>query len=305
MVKLFIELLEFLRSSAPLLASLIVLTITCVLLAKSIKKRATAYYIVLAIPFALVAFPMLAELFGIEMPGFYRIPVLGEIVRDYIHMGTFGHPLLIIIMYMGALEARNKSVGRLLSIRKELSIIVGFPVLTHSLIRVTNNLPDSILFFADKAEYMANTKVVNELGAGISNFSFILGVFMLILFIPLWVTSFDWVRKRMTHRKWKSIQKWAYVLYATLFIHAMGIQVGGMLNPRGGHAPKPAVETVVKTQEGQSEKAAGKRAPVKGIADFKVSDQTKRCLHISTLLLVYGSYLYLRLRKERRRKLRN
>lgn len=296
MVKLLIDLLEFLRSSAPLAVSLIVITMACVLLSKSIKKRAAVYYSVLAIPFVLVAWPFLARLAGIEISGFVAIPVVGEVVRDYIHMGAFGHPILIIIMYMGALDAKNKRVKRLLSIRRELSIIVGFPVLAHSLVRVVNNLPAAVRFFADRGGYMADTKAVSELGAGISSFSFVLGVVMLVVFIPLWVTSFDGVRRQMSYRRWKSIQKWAYVLYAALFVHAMGIQVGGMLNPRGGGKVKQEVESVVKPQ---NVPASGKRAPTIGFADFKVSNPTKRYIHIATLILVYGSYLCLRVRKAR------
>jgi DMSO/TMAO reductase YedYZ heme-binding membrane subunit len=331
MVKILIDLLEFLRSCAPLLTSLAVLTVLCILLSKSIKKHATVYYLVLAIPFALVALPFTCRLMGIETVSFTGIPILGELIRDYIHMGTFGHPLLIIIMYMGALDPKIPGVKKLLSIRKELSIISGFPVLAHSLIRVTTSVPASFTFFANHSEYMANTKVASELGAGISSFSFLLGILMLLIFIPLWVTSFDWVHKRMSNVKWRKLQKWAYVLYATLFIHAMCIQIGGLLNPRGGGAPRPAtVETTVaetrpetrpsttghsgrgsrpdtvkpdttNTQPPQMARpATGGRMPAKGFSDIKVSAPVRGYIHIISLILIFGSYLYLRLRKAKR-----
>jgi DMSO/TMAO reductase YedYZ heme-binding membrane subunit len=324
MIKIIIDLLEFLRSSAPLLTSLIILTVLCILLSKSIKKHATVYYLVLAIPFALVALPFIGRMFGIETISFVGIPILGEIIRDYIHVGTFGHPLLIIIMYMGALDPKTPGVKKLLAIRKELSIISGFPILAHSLIRVANNFPSSLRFFTDNAGYMADTKVASELGAGISSFSFVLGIIMLLIFIPLWVTSFGSVHKRMGNIKWRKLQKWAYVLYVTLFIHAMGIQVGGLLNPRGGHAPRPTVvettvtenartttnehsghgrqsETVNPDRNTQSIQTArpttGGRMPAKGLSDIKVSAPARGYIHIISLILIYGSYLYLRLRK--------
>lgn len=335
MVKLLIELLNFLRTCAPLLTSLAVLTLLFVLLAKSIKKYPGLYYTLFTIPFVLVALPSLGKLFGIEIAGFVRIPFLGEIIRDYIHMGTFGHPLLIIIMYIGALEVRRPAVKKLMSIRKEMSIIVGFAVFAHSLIRVMNSVPPAIKYFADREAYMTETNVASELGAGFSSFSFLLGVFMLILFIPLWITSFDAIRKRMGQTKWKKLQKWSYVLYATLFIHAMAIQIGGMLNPRGGQAQRPAAVTtaVAQTQQPSQREtarptgdekrgnrgsenarpaennkptaqtarpASGGRAPSMGFADIKVSAKTKGYIHIVSLILIYGSYLYLRLRKAKR-----
>lgn len=264
-------------------------------------------------------------------------------------MGTFGHPLLIIIMYMGALDPKIPAVNKLMSIRKELSIICGFPVLTHSLIRVVNSFPNALKFFTNNEEYLANTKVVSELGAGISSFSYVFGILMVILFITLWVTSFGAVRRRMGQTKWKKLQRWSYVLYATLFIHAMCIQIGGMLNPRGGHAPRQtAVETTANAngqtsgeqgetakpmgdgqrgegeaarsergeraqgetagtdrqrEKGPSESArpaSGGRAPGKGFADIEVSAKAKRYIHLISLILIYGSYLFLRLRKAKK-----
>jgi DMSO/TMAO reductase YedYZ heme-binding membrane subunit len=340
MVKLLIDLIQFLYTLAPLLMALGVLTLLAVLLSKSIKRYATVYYIVFAIPFALVAIPFIGRLMGIEMFSFSRIPFLGGIIRDYIHAGTLGFPLLIIIMYTGALNPRNSIAKKLLSIRKELSILSGFPILTHSLIRVTGNFPRALNYFIDSE---ASGKVANALGAGISNFSFVLGILMLALFIPLWVTSFDSVHKRMGGVKWKKLQQWSYVLYATLFIHAMGIQVGSMLNPRGGRgAERPAVEVTATTAEtvesparrnrGNSElqegsergghdnrntvhpaansntgnraEAAspagrGRHQQSRGFADITVSSQAKQYIHIASLLLIFGSYLYLRVKKAR------
>ncbi|MDR1526671.1 MAG: ferric reductase-like transmembrane domain-containing protein [Dysgonamonadaceae bacterium] len=336
MIKLLFDFIQFLNTVAPLLLSVAVLTLLALLLSKSIKRHATVYYIVMAIPFALVAIPFIGRLLEIEMYNFNRIPLLGGILRDYIHMGTLGFPLLVIIMYMGALNPKNSHVKKLLGIRKELSILSGFPILTHSLIRVTNNFPNALRFFTDNEGYMATTKVTSELGAGITNFSFVLGILMLALFIPLWITSFDAIHKRMGNVKWKKFQRWSYVLYATLFIHAMGIQAGAWLNPREREAPKPVVEVTAKTDmhnhensrnpelQGRTEKGergdknavqtadkrgnraetarpAGSGRPQSlGFADINVGSQTKRYIHIASLLLIFGSYLPLRLRKAKK-----
>ena len=333
MIKILFELLEFLRTVAPLLFSLGFFTLFFVLLAKSIKKHAVIYYTVFAIPFLMYLIPFLGGLMGFEMPNLITVPVVGEIIRDYIHVGVLAHPILIIIMYVGALNAKIPFVKKLLSIRKEISIISGFPILTHSLVRIVNNLPNSLKYFTNNAEYMETAKFTNELGLGISNFSFVLGILLVVIFIPLWVTSFDWVHKRMSAVKWKKLQKWSYGLYALLFIHAIGIQIGGMLNPRV--APqRPPVETVAATQSNDSisatptegarlaekqgaqpqgqqvaQQTAGaqqpvmqRRAPSKGISDINVSRQARQYIHISSLLLIYGSYLFFRLRKAKKNK---
>ena len=424
MIKLLFDFIQFLNTLAPLFMALGVLTLLAILLSKSIKKYATIYYIVFAIPFAMVAIPFIGRLFGVEMFSFNRIPFLGSILRDYIHAGTLGFPLLVIIMYMGALNPKNPYVKKLLGIRKDLSILSGFPIFTHSLLRVTHNFPNALRFFADYEGYMAGGRVNSALGAGISNFSFVLGAVMLALFIPLWITSFNSVRKRMGSVKWKKLQRWSYALYAMLFIHAMGIQAGSMLNPgRGRGMPQPAVEATataadapdvryaenqgLQQQTGRGEggrnrvqpadsskhtgatkpverngrgdrrgergdknavqpadsgkhtgaaehserkdkheggdsnalqpadsgndhteaakpaerehgdrnavqlagsgnnteaahSARGERQQSQGFADIKVGSQTKRYIHIASLLLIFGSYLYLRLGKAKR-----
>jgi DMSO/TMAO reductase YedYZ heme-binding membrane subunit len=337
MIKLLIDFVQFLYTIAPLFVALGALTLFAVLLSKSIKRHAAIYYTVFAVPFALVAIPFIGRLLGIEMFNFGRIPFLGGLIRDYIHAGTLGFPLLIIIMYMGALSPKKSYVKKLVSIRGELSILSGFPILTHSLIRVTNNFPNALRFFTDNDGYMENAKMANTLGAGVSNFSFVLGILMLALFLPLWVTSFDSVRKWMGSVRWKKLQRWSYVLYAMLFIHALGIQLGFMLNPRVERpAPAPVVAAVAPAADSalnrntgnrenrgsqsvarnesagqgnentaQSKTDSGNRTatgrgghqPSIGFADIKVDPQTRRYIHIASLLLIFGSYLYLRLRK--------
>jgi DMSO/TMAO reductase YedYZ heme-binding membrane subunit len=315
MVKLLLDLIQFLNTLAPLLVALGVLTLLAVLLSKSIKKHAVIYYIAFALPFI----PFFLRLFGLEVFSFSRIPLLGGVARDYAHAGTLGFPLLVIIMYTGALDAKIPWVKRLMSIRKELSIISGFPIFTHAIVRFNQGV-NGLRFFTDNEAYAAGGRVTSALGAGLSSFSFALGILMLALFFLLWITSFDFVRERMGGVAWKKLQRWSYVLYAMLFIHAMGIQTGGMLNPRGGRVQaRPAVEVVATAADAPAARGGnrlqppdnntrteatppairGGRQQTPGFADINVDSQTKRYVHIASLLLIFGSYLYLRLRKAR------
>ncbi|MDR2811359.1 MAG: hypothetical protein LBB84_12555 [Tannerellaceae bacterium] len=292
MIKLLFDFVQFLYTLAPLLVSVSVFTLLAVWLSASIKKHAAAYYTVMAIPFAMMAIPFVVRLFGIEMFGFGRIPFLGGILRDYVHAGTLGFPLLIIVMYMGALDAKNPYVKKLLMIRKELSILSGFPIFTHSLIRVTNNFPNALRFFTGHEGDMSSADATHSLGAGISNVSLVLGILLLALYIPLWVTSFDAVHRRMGGVRWKKWQRWSYVLYAMLFIHAVGIQVGGMLNPRERGRVEPAVEVTTAPP--------AHHQPSQGFETIHVGAQTKRYVHLTSLFLLFGSYLYLRTRRRER-----
>lgn len=350
MIKFLLDVLQLVNNVVPLFFSIAVFTALALVLAKSIKKHATVYYWVLSIPFVLTLVPFFLNMAGVDVPRLNGIPVLGYFMRDYVHMATLGFPLLIIIMYMGALDIRHRWVARLMSIRKELSIIVGFPVLTHATLRAFNTFPTGWKFFFAHDDYMAEEQVKSVLGAGISSFVFVLGIVMLALFLVLWITSFTAVRRKMGAARWKRVQRWAYVLYAMLFIHSMGLQIGGMLNPkqRGG-APK--AELVAKEgvensrrhgqspiqkpeqrpekesnrpeargnhweqgqrsgkgkpseapQSGKPETREGGKEKGSSLADIEIDRDAKRCIHMASVVLIFGSYLYLRIRKATRRK---
>lgn len=293
MIKLLLDILLLINNVIPLFFSIAVFAFLAILLAKSIKRHARIYYTVLAVPFVLTLVPFFLNMMGMDLPRLNRLPILSYFMRDYVHMATLGFPLLIIIMYMGALDVRNPYVARLMSIRKELSIIVGFPVLTHATLRAFNTFPTGWKFFFAHDDYMAEEHVSNILGAGISSFVFVLGIVMLALFLILWITSFTAVRRRMGYRRWKRVQRWAYVLYGMLFIHSIGLQVGGLLNSKEKQN-KPRIEMVAKGEPAKDKHHYG------GLGEIEIDTNIKRYIHISSVVLIFGSYLILRVRKASR-----
>lgn len=231
MAYLFSELLKFLLDYIPLLLNVLLLTLIFILLSKSIKKHAKIYYTIFGIPFVLTIIQFTIALTEVTTFSFFKIPIIGDIMGVNSRMAGFGFPLLIIIMYIGALNPKNPSVKKLMNIRKELSIISGFPVLAHSLYRVTYTFPNALLYFTDHSGYMKeNDWVKSDLGVGLSNFGYVLGILMVVLFLVLWITSFDSVHKKMGGKKWKKVQKWSYVLYAMLFVHSITLHLGWFIN---------------------------------------------------------------------------
>jgi DMSO/TMAO reductase YedYZ heme-binding membrane subunit len=312
MVKLLFDFFQFLNTLAPLFVATGVLTLIFLLLAKSIKKHAGIYYFVFAIPAILFILRQIFSSYGITALEFPRGSTIGSILREYVHASGFSFPLLILIMYIGALPVHNKYVKRLMMIRKELSIISGFPILIHVWVRLRMAFGSFDYFFG------SGEAVNRSVGAGFSNAVYILGIFMAILFLILWVTSFDVVHKWLGAGRWKKIQQWSYVLYAMLFLHAMGIQVGGMLNPREGRGMSVEVTATTSGERGErharnalqaqppadnnpaeAARPSGRnvRQPSSASANMSVSPQARRYIHMASLLLIFGSYLYLRLRK--------
>ncbi len=342
MINALLDLIEFLHSNFSMLFALALYTVLAVVLAKSIKRNHKVYYWFFGLLSAGFVIPMTVRLCGGTMPfDLGKIPFFGLCFSELSSAANFIHPVLIIIMYMGAFSPKNQYVGRLMSIRKELSIIVGFPLIAHAVKRVFGTFVGGWNFFFDHETYIQSPRVTSVLGSGISSFVYVLGIVMLVLFLVLWITSFDSVHRKLGAKRWKSVQKWSYALYAMLFIHAMGLNLGGYISDKAREAQQAqrAQVEVVETRQGdrpqgqrpQGERPQGERPqgeqgqrpqgdrpqaqqqaqpqaqqgghghgsrpkPFK-FAEIEISRGAKRVMNMVILVLIYGSYLYFRVRK--------
>ncbi|MFR9554517.1 MAG: hypothetical protein SNH56_00820 [Rikenellaceae bacterium] len=316
MINAALDIIEFLQSNFAFLFSLALYTVLAIALSKSIKQNYKVYYWIFGVISFCFIIPSVARLIGVTLPfNLGNIPIIGLSASELSSAANFIHPVIVIIMYMGALSAKTKYVGRLMSIRKELSIIVGFPVLAHAIKRVFGSFLTGWQFFFDNETYMQSPRVSSALGSGITSFAFVLGIVMTVLFLVLWITSFDSVHRKLGTKRWKSVQKWSYGLYAMLFIHAMCLQIGGLIsdNARAAQQAQRATQTEVVAhgqQPQQAQQAAHGQQPQQAqqaghghgprsftFSSIEISRSTKRWINIFIYLAIYGSYLFLRTRK--------
>ena len=312
MIRTSLDFIEFCFSISPFLISTVIYVILAIVLAKSIKRNYKAYYFIFGTLSVLMTLPILLGFFGVKMPSLFAIPVLSMILLEFSVAAYFIHPLLVIIMYTGAFSPRNRSIGRLLSIRKELSIIVGFSVIAHATKRILYSFPTARSYFADHEEYMSKSQVISELGSGVTSFVYVLGIVMSVLFLVLWVTSFDAVHRKMGNLKWKKVQKWSYVLYAMLFIHSVGLKADDIINHNA--LKRMAIEQGITIEEVSENYFTGHNSVLTGtkheesksmifrFSDIEMTKTDKAYTNIAIYFLVYGSYLYFRVRKARKKK---
>lgn len=229
MAKLILDILNLLMEYLPLITSFFITLGLVVLLSKSIKKKTYIYYILFSIPTLIAIVQYVSQLVGHNLD-IYKMTILGEVMRMNIYMLPLGLPLLLIIMFAGALNPKSYLGRKLLSIRKELSILSGFPVLTHALFRVSFTFPHSFsnLFLIEAP--LPSGRIFAELGYQI-------GIFMTIIYVVLWVTSFRSVRRRLAPGRWKKIHKWSYVLYFLILVHSILLNLGWIFGGRTPVAP--------------------------------------------------------------------
>ncbi|BCR35918.1 FMN-binding protein [Mariniplasma anaerobium] len=115
--------------------------------------------------------------------------------------GFLGLAFFIIVMFAGAMPKHSVLEKKFKSVRKEYSIY-GFITIT----------PHAILFFID---------MLNET----MNFEWF-GVMTYLIMVPLFITSFYIIRKKMSNKTWKILQKASYIIYLLLYIHLILFYTG-------------------------------------------------------------------------------
>ncbi len=107
--------------------------------------------------------------------------------------GFLGLAIFYIVMLAGALPDWTYK-KKITSVRTELSIIGFIAITPHAifnLIRIFEGTIDPTFF----------------------------GIIAYIIMIPLFITSFITIRKKMKNKLWKNLQRLAYIVYLLLFIH--------------------------------------------------------------------------------------
>lgn len=184
-----------------LIISLIIVFLFIYFLKDSLKKHAGIYYIgaaVISIAVFLIGF--------LPMPLFVKNNILGIFAK-----GSLGTAMFVAVMYAGALPKGSKLIAPLMKIRGELSITAAILVLCH-------NFTYGITYFKMlfiKPEALSATQLTAA----------IISLVLIIIMIVLTVTSFQAVRKKMQAKKWKQLQRTAYVFYGLMYVHIMLINI--------------------------------------------------------------------------------
>lgn len=132
-------------------------------------------------------------------------------------LGAFGTACFMYVMYAGALPNGHTLMKRIMPIRGELSIVACLLTLGHNLSYGKNYLTPGYLFSGP----VSTTKIA----AWIS-------VVLIVLMLILTITSIKAVRKRFPPKKWKALQRWAYLFYSLVYIHVLLLTIPNLLRGR-------------------------------------------------------------------------
>ena len=111
-----------------------------------------------------------------------------------ISSGALGGAFFILVMYMGTFSMKYKVFKQLRKNRAELSIIGGLMILPHN----TFYLFQALLFT------LPNVNKMNGIALWTNLMMFAAGVFAIAVMLPLLVTSFNFVHKKMQASTWNN-----------------------------------------------------------------------------------------------------
>ena len=184
-----------------LIVGLIAITLFYILFANIIKKYPVLFYMatyILIIPVVLYY----ETKFYREMPIWFT-----KYVMDIFRRGIFSTVTFMIVMFIGVVTTHNKYTRKLMSIRGEMSIIGCFAALCHN---VAFGIRYFVEFFTNASKMNVYTKTAT-----------IISLILIAMMIPLMITSFKCVRKKMRAKNWKNLQKLAYPFFYLIYVHLM------------------------------------------------------------------------------------
>ena len=193
---------------------IVILTLLCSLaffhfFGKAVKKK----------PAVLYGICILLSLVSIFYPREGGLPFLDFFFKKIMQRGVLAGSLFIWVMLAPVLP-------KSFSGRKTIYLLRGEMAICASLITLAHNLAFGGKYFG--ALFLGQGHIsLMELHAAI------VSCLMILLLIPLTITSFQTVRRKMQAKTWKRLQNWSYLFYLLLYLHIFFIYQGALIRGKG------------------------------------------------------------------------
>ena len=195
---------------------IVILTLICSLaffhfFGKALKKK----------PAVLYGICILLSLVSIFYPREGGLPFLDFFFKKIMQRGVLAGSLFIWVMLAPVLP-------KSFSGRKTIYLFRGEMAICASLITLAHNLAFGGKYFG--ALFLGQGHIsLMELHAAI------VSCLMILLLIPLTITSFQTVRRKMQGKTWKKLQNWSYLFYLLLYLHIFFIYQGALIRGKGDY----------------------------------------------------------------------
>ncbi|MBV7433331.1 hypothetical protein ACUH9Y_04440 [Dermabacteraceae bacterium P13115] len=200
--------LKFLYEENQIIFGFAALVPLLFLLRKNIRKHAVWYYLGATI----LCFLSIGMEIHWGLTDTYPTETWWWPINSQIRRGSFGFVLFTVVMFQGVIKPWNTVTKQLYAIRGEISILACIFSFAHLMVYGLGyfyggddefELPYEILFYTSLA--------------------------LLLIGIPLFITSFKKIRFSMKAAAWQKLHKWSYAFYFILFANVILVFVRRIL----------------------------------------------------------------------------
>ena len=191
------------------------------LLYKPIRKYGWILYIISA-----AAAFVFAQFSFLNAPQWFKSHIIYAFQR-----GSLSTAFFTVVMFATLFKNGTEIKKRLMSIRAELSLIGCFLALGH-------NFATGKTYF--KALFLTPERLnTSQIAAAI------ISIILILIMLPLMITSFRAIRQKMNARSWKKLQRWAYPFYMLIFTHVMVLTIPLVAAGRTKYIPNLIIYSIV------------------------------------------------------------
>ena len=191
------------------------------LLEKQIRRRPVFFYL----------FFVLLSLLSIFLPKQLTVPPLAYLVNRLLRRGVLAGAMFLWVMYAIVLPAKSRLQRVMMSLRAQIAIAASTLTLSHNIAYGQHYF---VLLFTNAGKLKSY-----ELIAACFSLA------MILLLLPLTVTSFQVVRRKMSAKRWKQLQRLSYLFYGLLYLHICLIYTGGLRKGKSEYLVQFALYTLL------------------------------------------------------------
>ncbi|WP_424141895.1 FMN-binding protein [Stomatobaculum longum] len=191
------------------------------LLEKQIRRRPVFFYL----------FFVLLSLLSIVLPKQLTVPPLAYLVNRLLRRGVLAGTMFLWVMYAIVLPAKSRLQRVMMSLRAQIAIAASILTLSHNIAYGQHYF---VLLFTNAGKLKSY-----ELIAACFSLA------MILLLLPLTVTSFQVVRRKMNAKRWKQLQRLSYLFYGLLYLHICLIYTGGLRKGKSEYLVQFALYTLL------------------------------------------------------------
>ena len=186
--------------------SLCLVTLFVLVAGEVLRKRPLPFY---------VGAILLASISAISIPD------------SVIAKGALTGAFFTLVMFAGVFPQGSFGAKTFMPVRAQLSIIGSIFALSHG---VSLGKP----YFLKLLSGM--------IGTGNAEFDFVMIISLVIaaslmlIMLPLFITSFKVIRKKMNPKRWKNLQRFAYLFYALMYLHILAFEIPKAMRGISGYA---------------------------------------------------------------------